>query len=291
MPGQNLNIHIVKRTRKAFAFSVSLTLALAALTVFLSARHAAAQNRDLFNNFNTAAVSTGPNLPPLFALGAPAQITEVVTYHWNNGRGAIPNAIYLRSSTGQIWQFPARGDSGQNGAPNVSWVAAANVVVPAGYYTVLDSDPNTRSYNAQSGFRHFAIVRGYYVSRPTPPPPPPPAPVSTSTANNRLCANSTYAVATISPCTGPTGTTINVNLQRRLTSPPALLVFKRVLANGVPAQVTAPVISGSGFSALAPPQLCARVAGGQGGGPWQVLLIDAQGRSQGVIGSFWPDCR
>src|SRR5262249_31038790 len=157
---------IVKMTRKACAFSVCLTLALAALTVFLLARQAAAQNTDLFNNFNTLAVSTGPNLPPLFNLGPnPARITELVTYHWNTGRGATPNTIYLRSSTGQIWQFQARGDSGQNGAPSVNWVAAANVVVPAGYYTVLDSDPNTRSYNAQSGFRHFAIVRGYYVSR------------------------------------------------------------------------------------------------------------------------------
>src|SRR5262249_4927111 len=288
MHGQNLNIHIVKMTRKACAFSFCLTLALAALTVFLTARHAAAQNTDLFNNFNSAAVSTGPNLPPLFGLGAPARITELVTYHWNNGRGAIPSAIYLRSSTGQTWQFPARGDSGQNGAPSVNWVAAANVVVPPGYYTVMDSDPNTRSYNAQSGFRHFAIVRGYYVSQPVPPPPPPPAPVPTSTPNNRLCANSTYAVATISPCTGPTGATINVKLQRRLSSPPALLVFKRVLVNGVPAQVTAPVVNGA---VMSPPQLCPVIAGSpKGSGPWQVWLIDAQGRSQGVIGSFWPDC-
>lgn len=103
-----------------------------------------------------------------------------------------------------------------------------------------------------------------------------------ATQAQRLCENSDYAVAQISPCTGPTGTVINLTLRRQLTSPPRTLLFKRVLTNGVPAQVRVPV---SGLTAPSPPQLCTT-----GGGRWQVWLIDAAGKSQGVIGAFWPDC-
>jgi hypothetical protein len=102
-------------------------------------------------------------------------------------------------------------------------------------------------------------------------------------AAQRLCENSDFAVARISPCTGPSGTVINLTLRRRLTSPPRTLLFKRVLANGVPARVT---VTLNGLAATIPPQLCTT-----GGGKWEVWLTDAAGRSQGVIGAFSPDCR
>jgi hypothetical protein len=97
-----------------------------------------------------------------------------------------------------------------------------------------------------------------------------------------LCENSDAAVASISPCTGPTGTKITVTLRRKLSSTPKTLLFKRVLANGVPAQVTANV---SGLTATTTAQLCA-----EGGGKWEVWLVDVSGASQGLIGVFWPAC-
>jgi hypothetical protein len=101
--------------------------------------------------------------------------------------------------------------------------------------------------------------------------------------DQRLCENSDTAVAKISPCTGPSGTTIHLTLRRNLQSAPSALMFKRVLVSGVPAQVGAPVTASSASS---PPQLC--VTGGDG--KWEVWLTDANGTSQGVIGSFWPEC-
>ena len=158
-------------------------LMLAVLTLAVLAPHAGAQSRDLFNNFNNAGVVTGPALAPLFGVGAPAQITELVTYHWNNQRGATPGWISLRSSTGQEFKFSARGQAGQGGVANVTWVATPNVTIPAGLYTVLDSDPNTRSYNAQSGNRSFAIVRGSLQTVAAAPKPQPPAPQPAPTFN------------------------------------------------------------------------------------------------------------
>src|SRR5262249_35906878 len=101
-------------------------------------------------------------------------------------------------------------------------------------------------------------------------------------AAQRLCENSDSSVANVSPCTGPTGTTITLTMQRKLASPPATLIFKRSVAGGVPAQVQVPV---SGLSAATPAQLCTG-----GSGRWEVWLVDAAGASQGFIGAFWPDC-
>jgi hypothetical protein len=147
--------------QKARAFSVWLTLALAVLTMSVSARPASAQSTDLINYTNSYAVANGPQYPTRFTLSAPAAITQLITYHWNFGRGARPGFISLQHQSGQTFgPFAAIGTSGQNGAPNVNWIANVNITLPAGTYTVLDSDPSTWSHNAQSGFQGFFILRG-----------------------------------------------------------------------------------------------------------------------------------
>lgn len=136
------------------------------LILLATASPASAQMRDLFNNTNIDGVSNGPTRGPQFKLNAPARITQIVTYHWNFQRGARPGAIALRNQNGQIFgPFAARGTSGQGGSSNVNWVADINVTIPAGSYTVLDSDPATWSNNARSGFRGFAVVRGSLLSQ------------------------------------------------------------------------------------------------------------------------------
>lgn len=136
-----------------------------------------AQAPDLFNNTNVGGVVNKPRLDTVFHLASPAQVSEVQTYHWNFGQGARPGTISLRRQDGVIYgPFAARGSSGQGGAPNVNWVATANVSLPAGTYTILDSDPRTWSHNAQSGGRGFAIVRGSFVAAAPPAPAPAPRP-------------------------------------------------------------------------------------------------------------------
>jgi hypothetical protein len=97
--------------------------------------------------------------------------------------------------------------------------------------------------------------------------------------SQRLCENNDNPVATISPCQGPTGTTITITPGRQLPSPPGTLVFKRVVGNGVPAQVITQISSNTVSS---PPQLC-MVENGR----WEVWLSLANGQSQGKIGAFW----
>ncbi len=291
----------MKVTQKARAFSVGMLLALAVLTVSVAARPAGAA--DLFNNWNTGGVANNPTNPTVFTLTAAAHITELATYHWNNGQGATPGTISLRSQTGQVFgPFQARGASGQAGAPNVNWVADINVTVPAGTYTVLDSNPNTWSHNPQSQSRGFAAVRGSpapgAVAVPPPgpaahPPQPQPAPspqTATSAVPNR-CHFATYVTAWIGPCTVKPGQTIYVQLMRAV-GPPFMLLFKAAsLTRGVatPAAVTLPLApGGSLYSAAAPRSLCLVGTGGH----WDVfLLAGANRQGQGQIANLMMDCR
>jgi hypothetical protein len=112
---------------------------------------------------------------------------------------------------------------------------------------------------------------------------PRPAPSTTAP-----CYSNSYAVANIGPCTSRVGSTLTIRRLRTTPTPLGSLVFKAVLANGVPAQVTAPLApaGGSIFNAVVPAQLCA-----QGGPKWDVWLRTADGQNQGSIGSFQPDCR
>jgi hypothetical protein len=270
--------------------------------LFVGAMPAGAQSA-LFDNSNTGGVQNNGQ-SPTFTLRAPAHISQLITYHWNGGRGAPPGSIGLRSSSGQTFgPFPAQGSSGQGGAPNVNWIANPNVTVPAGNYTVTDSNPGTWSQNGQSGGRGFAKVYGNFQAagapapgpiplpggitpvRPPVPPPPPPAVAS----GFRPCFVNAGSVAAMGPCQGPIGTPITIQLSRSIKSPIAMVVFKPfnvALPGAVGAAVTVRGLSGgtkagSQYHFNAPAQLCISKGGG-----WDAFPNDATGQGLGDIGRF-----
>jgi len=155
-----------------------LIFALIALLMALPAGAA-----DLCNTTNVGGVQNNPpNRRAPCRLTQTAQITELVTYHWNNGRGSAPGSIRIfEPSTGrQYGPFRAVGTPGQGGARDVNWVANVNVTLPPGDYEILDSDDATWSWNAQSQGNGFAIVRGQYTVASGGGGPPPPAAGTTS---------------------------------------------------------------------------------------------------------------
>ncbi|HSS28814.1 MAG TPA: hypothetical protein VLL50_12760, partial [Usitatibacter sp.] len=143
----------------------------AAAALFACASPALAM--DLFNNTNTGGVQNGPTGQALFTTPTAVHVTQLVTYHWNNGQGARPGTIALRSMNGSTYgPFQATGSSGQGNAPNVNWTANVDLQLTGGSYQVVDSDPNTWSQNGQSGGAGFSIIRGDRVASSTTPPPP-----------------------------------------------------------------------------------------------------------------------
>jgi hypothetical protein len=115
---------------------------------------------DLLDTSNIETVFNNPSRSPTFEISKRHVITYLWDYHWNNGRGQTAGTIGLRNEKGQMfgpWQ--AYGSPGQGGAPNVNWEAIANLTIPPGKYTVVDSDPGTWSWNSKSA-SGFSRVKG-----------------------------------------------------------------------------------------------------------------------------------
>lgn len=113
----------------------------------------------VFDNQNVLAVQNG-GTSPTFELASETIVTKIETYHWNDASGnASAGEISLRRDDGEVhgpWKTVGR--PGQGDVPNAYWAASPNVTLPAGAYTIVDSDPGTWSQNADSGGKGFAIV-------------------------------------------------------------------------------------------------------------------------------------
>ena len=112
------------------------------------------------DTMNVAGVHNKPTAPTTFSINRPHLVTFISTYHWNNARGAAGGTIALQGGDGKTygpWRVSTR--PGQGGVPNAYWEVSPNIVIPAGTYTILDSDPGTWSQNQQSGGRGMAEVK------------------------------------------------------------------------------------------------------------------------------------
>jgi uncharacterized Zn-binding protein involved in type VI secretion len=132
----------------------------ASVTVLFLLVSNGACEEEFFNNWNIAGVYNGGSNPTV-TIKEPAKITTIQTYHWNNARGTAPGTVGLRASDGKMYgPWQASGTPGQGGVPNANWIVKPNVVLPAGTYTVVDSNPGTWSQNGGSGGKGFVFVRG-----------------------------------------------------------------------------------------------------------------------------------
>jgi hypothetical protein len=115
-----------------------------------------------WSNWNLGVVN---NKPPTrdttFTITEPVQLVYIDTYHWNNGN-SLPSSgtIELIGDDGKMYgPWNTVGKNGQNNNKNAWWVATVNIILPAGTYTVVDSDPDTWSNNPESKNAGFAGVK------------------------------------------------------------------------------------------------------------------------------------
>lgn len=115
-----------------------------------------------FDNGNIYAVQNQPTRNTVFTLSKPTHLTKLTTYHWNDGFGAKAGTIALRKSTGETYgPWETDGLPGQGGVPSAYWVVEGDIELPAGTYTVIDSDPSTWSQNAATRGAGMVIAEGY----------------------------------------------------------------------------------------------------------------------------------
>lgn len=114
--------------------------------------------RLIFSTGNDGGVLNG-GVRPAFTINVPVYITYIMTYHWNNGRGAPAGKISLRDTKGKVfgpWDVKVRN--------RVYWEISPGVTLPPGTYQVIDSDPSTWAQNSQSGGKGHVIIRGKVIS-------------------------------------------------------------------------------------------------------------------------------
>ncbi|KAF0208146.1 MAG: hypothetical protein Q8S43_09065 [Actinomycetota bacterium] len=97
----------------------------------------------------------GGGRPTTVELRESSTVTEVWTYHWNGGAGAPAGTITLTAADGTVY-----GPWKATALNKVYWVAKPNVVLPAGAYTVTDSDPGTWAQNAGTGGQGHTWAKG-----------------------------------------------------------------------------------------------------------------------------------
>lgn len=109
---------------------------------------------------NISGVSNTPTAPTTFTIDTPYIITYLHTYHYYNNNTPA-GTIGLKSSNGTMYgPWQSEGTAGQGGGQNADWHVYTYQEIPAGTYTVVDSNPSTWSHNSGSGGRGFATVKG-----------------------------------------------------------------------------------------------------------------------------------
>lgn len=114
----------------------------------------------LFDSSNGGGVQNGASPPSFTTQGKAYCVTQITTYHWNNGEGAQPGQLGLSGSS-TVGPYQATGSAGQGGAPNVNWqvtIPTTKPVVINGAYSCTDSDPATWSQDQQSHGTGFCTV-------------------------------------------------------------------------------------------------------------------------------------
>ncbi len=114
----------------------------------------------LLNVSSIAAVSNGPKAPTILTLSTAAYITSIMTYHYFN-HGTGPGTIGLKAADGTMYgPWRASGSAGQGGVENAYWTARPKSTIPAGTYTVVDSDPSTWSWAGDTGGAGISLIKG-----------------------------------------------------------------------------------------------------------------------------------
>ena len=122
----------------------------------------AVQTELVFSNYNSAGVASQPTSPTVFTLAKPKIISHIQDYHWNSARGAQSGTIGLKSADGKTYgPWDAKGDPGQGGVPNAYLTVYPNIEIPAGTYTIIDSDPASWAHNG--GTRGTGMSQVYAV--------------------------------------------------------------------------------------------------------------------------------
>ncbi|EKD33320.1 MAG: hypothetical protein ACD_76C00045G0006 [uncultured bacterium] len=100
----------------------------------------------------------GGGTPTAFTLDKTYRVTELGTYHWNDGNGSPAQTLQIVSADGKTygpWQTTIRD--------RYYWIATIDIELPPGSYTVIDSEPATWAQNEETKGMGIAWMFGAEV--------------------------------------------------------------------------------------------------------------------------------
>ncbi|HAU29913.1 MAG TPA: hypothetical protein DCW68_07405 [Rhodospirillaceae bacterium] len=111
--------------------------------------------------WSTSAVGGG-GTSPSFTITKAWTVTGLYSYHWNGCSGSTPGTVSIQHSNGTTYgPFQTTGVGTWGCSPNIYWQAETNVVIPAGTWTFIDSNPSTWSTNASLSYKGMCQIVGY----------------------------------------------------------------------------------------------------------------------------------
>lgn len=118
---------------------------------------------ELFQNGNPMEVFSGGTLTKI-TLDKPVKLKELTTYHWNDGKGKSPvGTVEILDQSGKsLGSWTGTGSDGQGGVIDANWIFSPDISLPAGSYTIKDSDPSTWSQNSGTGGMGMIWVKGFF---------------------------------------------------------------------------------------------------------------------------------
>lgn len=114
-----------------------------------------------WTNWNTNPIQNGPpKSDTIFTIPFAVTLLSLDTYHGNDGMDMeSTGTIGLIGEDGtEYGPWDTVGYPGLTLNKNAHWVAQPGITLPAGTYTVVDSDPDTWSHNPESGSAGFCGV-------------------------------------------------------------------------------------------------------------------------------------
>jgi hypothetical protein len=117
---------------------------------------------ELLDTKNDGVVRLTSGMPPpepaKFTVPRPYYVTYIWNYHYNNSQGVTPGNISLRRDDGKVfgpWEVTATNDN-----EKINWEVKPNTEIPAGTYTIIDSENERWSWNTESKGRGLSKVKG-----------------------------------------------------------------------------------------------------------------------------------
>ncbi len=115
---------------------------------------------EIFSIQNNRPIKNGVHKKSIFSITSSCKISTITNYHHNN-KATEAGTIGLRSSRGKKygpWKASAVDSSGKQDIRY--WTVIPKITIPAGTYSIIDSDKKTWSTNAQAKNRGMTQIFG-----------------------------------------------------------------------------------------------------------------------------------